>query len=163
MSLYLPIAFERSLRVDLEPANDSPDGPYVQIDYILDGQERWPPIRQEFTSVGMTLSYDLPESVPSAHLRRTVVEQEYELSASEPVNLRLPGPGIIRRVRDYGRRPKCPVVSAQFDDANTAPDRLDGPFQIDAPLRDLVGPFVNAGVERIGTSAIIHFPIAVST
>ncbi len=36
---------------------------------------------------------------------------------------------------------------------------MDAPFQVDAPLKYLVGQFNNSCVERLGTRAVIHFPM----
>jgi len=51
------------------------------------------------------------------------------------------------------------LLRIAFDGARPPDDRLDGPFQVDAPLRYLVGPFTNACVERLGSKAVIHFPM----
>ena len=154
-SLYLPIPFATSLRIDAEPDGETGDGPYFQIDYILSEEAAtFPQIRQD----GLRLSYDLPATTaPQSAL--TVIEREFTLTAGAPGELRLPGPGIIRRLEITAENPDILLLRAAFDDAITDPERLDGPFQVDAPLAYLVGPFCSAVVERLGTAAVIHFPM----
>ncbi len=67
--------------------------------------------------------------------------------------------GVIRRLEISGEAIDKLLLRIAFDGERGEDDRLDGPFQVDGPLRYLVGPFSNACVERTGSRAVIHFPM----
>lgn len=160
-NLYIPIPFARSLRMDAEPEGEVRDGPYWQVDYSLGCQDAFarplqstdergaPIIACEVTHVGR------PQ--PPAPCKLT--ERDIELARASPHNLLIDGGGIIRRIEISGKALDSLLLRMAFDHDRRDDDRLDGPFQVDAPLRYLVGPFSNACVERLGSRAVIHFPM----
>jgi hypothetical protein len=159
-SLYLPISFARSLRIEAEPMGDIGDGPYWQIDYSLGDRQHWPPPRQVTRDGQMQLHYDeLPPTPPAFGGPVKVFEQQLELSIASPQNIWLEGGGIIRQITISGTSLDSLMLRIGFDVDRPADDRLDGPFQVDAPLRYLVGQFNNACVQRLGSTAVIHFPM----
>ncbi len=159
-SLYLPIPFERSIRIDTEPDGDVQDGPYYQIDYVQDSEERWPRLVQSGEGPNLRLHYDFPAH-PSLPLAAPleVREEEFELSHGDPHSLTIPGPAVTRRLEITSDNLDSLLLRISFDDAVGDPVRPDGPWQVAAPLRYLVSDFCNAGVERLGTTAILHFPM----
>ena len=158
-NLYLPIAFSTAVRVEIELVDDPGDGPAVQVDYALDTDEIWPTLVQGADQQGMTLSYDSPSCDQAPDPPVEIVEQEFELRSACPGDLRIDGPGVITRLQITCEQIDSLLLRIAFDDAITDPKRLDEPFQVAAPLRYLVGQFHHAGVQRQGTTAVIHFPM----
>lgn len=160
-NLYIPIPFARSLRIEAEPEGETGDGPYWQIDYALDCDEKWPLPRQVNEAGKPKLIYDALPPTPQApsHATTQFIDEDIELCAASPHNIWLEGGGIIRQLVVSGKDIDSLLLRMAFDGQRAPDDRLDGPFQVDAPLRYLVGPFNNACVERLGSKAVIHFPM----
>lgn len=159
-SLYLPIQFDRSIQIDVEPDGDVGDGPYYQIDYVQDSQERWPRLRQAQEDGRLTLSYDFgPAAAPQEPRALQTMEEEFELFYADPHNLFLSGPAVVRRVEITCANLDSLLLRVSYDDAVQDGDRPDGPWQVAAPIRYLVSDFCSSGVERLGTTAILHFPM----
>lgn len=160
VNLYLPIRFEKSLRIEAEPEDDAGDGPYWQIDYSLNDPEQWPMPRQETLNGKIRISYDLPDvPAPVAARKLEAVEQTFGLAQASPHNIWLEGGGVIRRLEIESATLDSLLLRIAFDPSPGADGRMDGPFQVDAPLRYMVGQFDNACVQRLGSKAVIHFPM----
>lgn len=160
-NLYLPIPFKESLRLDAEPEGDPGDGPYWQIDYALDCEETFPLPRQRTDPGGKpVIEYDEIPAVAEPPARDSaIVDEDIELRSASPHDIWIEGGGVIREIAISGKALDSLLLRIAFDGERGEDDRLDGPFQVDAPLRYLVGPFSNAGVERSGSTAVIHFPM----
>ena len=163
-TLYLPIAFERSLRIEAEPHGEIGGGPFWQIDYALDSEEKWPRPRQEEVDGEMRIAYDFP-AIGSDPLEARedsqfeVIDEDIELSGTEPHEFWLEGGGIIRRLVISGRAVPSLLLRIAFDGVRRKDEPLSGHFQVNTPLRYLVHPFNNACVEGLEGKAIIHFPM----
>ena len=160
-NLYLPIPFSNSLRIDAEPEGEIGGGPYWQIDYCLDCDEKLPLPRQISRNGKPAFVYDIPQSVQPQEDSEPLqyIDEDIELQEASPHNIRLEGGGIIRKVVISGKDIDSLLLRIAFDGPPASDGRLDGPFQVDAPLRYLVGQFNNACVERLGSKAVIHFPM----
>ncbi len=160
-NLYLPIPFCKSLRIDAEALGETGDGPYWQIDYALGGEDKTPLPRQASDANGKpTLFYeDAPVTAEPLVEKIEVLDEDIELRSASPTNLWIEGGGIIREIAISGKALDSLLLRIAFDGKRDGEDRLDGPFQVDAPLRYLVGPFKNACVERTGSKAVIRFPM----
>ena len=158
-NLYLPIPFESALRIDADPLEFTGDGPYWQIDYALECEEDYPLPRQTDDNGQPVIAYEeLPRLEPERG-ETTRVEEDVYLKSASPHNIWLEGGGIIRKIAITGRDLDSLLLRIAFDGERGEEDRLDPPFQVDAPMRYLVGPFDNACVERRGSTAILHFPM----
>lgn len=164
-NLYTPISFSKSLRIEAEPDGDTGDGPYWQIDYALECSESLPNPRQITDKGKPKLIYDDLSSMRQQKPNRApeIIDEDVELSCASPHNIRLEGGGVIKRLSISGKDIDSLLLRIAFDYPLDSEDRLDGPFQVDAPLRYLVGPFNNACVERTGSTATIHFPMPFRT
>ena len=163
-NLYLPISFRELLRIDVEPDGETGDGPYWQIDYALGSEEDWPLPVQRAVDGKPAISVpmpDAPQEREEPYLE--VLDEDLELASASPKNLWLEGGGTIRRIEISGRAIESLLLRIAFDGERGEDDRLDGPFQVDAPLRYLVGSFNNACVERLGSRMVIHFPMPFRT
>ncbi|MFH0937816.1 MAG: DUF2961 domain-containing protein [Planctomycetota bacterium] len=160
-NLYIPIPFDRALRIEAEPEGETGDGPYWQIDYALDCDEKWPLPRQVNEAGKPKFLYNSLPSMPQPLSRETpkFIDEDIELSAASPHNIWIEGSGIIRKLVISGKDIDSLLLRIAFDGQRAPDDRLDGPFQVDAPLRYFVGPFNNACVERLGSKVVIHFPM----
>ncbi|MFC1526485.1 DUF2961 domain-containing protein [Candidatus Latescibacterota bacterium] len=88
-----------------------------------------------------------------------VLHQELELAGCAPQGVHLDGPAVIRRITLSGEALDKMWLRLAFDVEPDEEGLPRGPFQVDAPLRYLVGPINNAGVGRLGTQMDIHFPM----
>lgn len=160
-NLYLPIPFLTSLRIDAEAAGETGDGPYWQIDYALDAGDTTPlPSQIADADCKPVLVYeDRPIAAESPAGGTSILDEDIDLRSASPHNLWIEGGGIIREIVINGKALDSLLLRIAFDGQRGEDDRLDGPFQVDAPLRYLVGPFSNACVERTGSTAIIRFPM----
>jgi len=166
-NLYLPVPFSESLRIEAEPDGETGGGPFWQIDYALDCDEAWPLPRQATAGGRTTTACDFPPApAPDPGRPLALLDEDVELTNAGPHNLWLEGGGIIRRLEISGKALDSLLLRIAFDGERVqgdegwwTADRLDGPFQVDAPLRYLAGPFNNACVERRGSTAVIHFPM----
>jgi len=160
-NFYAEIPFRHALRIEAEPAGETGDGPYWQIDYALGGGtgDSAPAVR----SRNGRLEYASPAGkVPEAGMPPVglaEILEEFELTQCEPHNLRVPGPAVIRQLEIVSPALDQLILRIAFDSDGTDSSRVDGPFQVDAPLRYLVGNFANAGVERAENTATIFFPM----
>jgi len=65
-----------------------------------------------------------------------VIDEDIELSHASPHSMWLEGRGTIRRLVISGRDLDSLLLRIAFDgERDKEDDRLDGPFQVDAPLR----------------------------
>lgn len=160
-NLYAPVFFERSLRIEAEPTGKTGDGPYWQIDYAL-GCEPSAPSRRVESRDGRLCALGAGSSdgerLANEGTLREMVE-EFELTQCDPHDIRVAGPAVIRRIEIVSPALDQILLHIAFDAEHDDPSRLDGPFQVDAPLRYLVGNFANAGVERVENTATIFFPM----
>lgn len=160
-NLYLPIPFARALRIDGEPEGETGDGPYWQFDYSLGSGEDWTLPRQTDSGGRPAIVYDVPPA-PRRHASPPVlhvVDHDFDACAGAPHDVWIEGGGVIRRISISGEAVDALLLRIAFDGERPVDDRMDGPFQVDAPLLYLVGPFNNACVERLGSTAVIHFPM----
>jgi len=159
-SLYLPYRFERGFRLEAEPVGDLGDGPYWQVDYALDTTEVCGQVVQSEEDGELGLRYEpAGTEVPGPAVAAAITEAELILAGCAPQGLHLDGPGVIRRITLTGEALDKVWLRLSFDRAPDEEGHLRGPFQVDAPLRHLVGPFCNALVERQGTQMTIHLPM----
>ncbi|PCJ56825.1 MAG: hypothetical protein COA79_17885 [Planctomycetota bacterium] len=164
VNLYIPIQFTVSLRIEAEPVDETGDGPYWQIDYMLDSEESWPLPQQVCENGKPKITYGFAPT-PQQHSEKTATsfDEDFELTKASPHNIWLEGGGVIRRLVISGSDLDSLLLRIAFDCPRDSEDRIDGPFQVDAPLRYLVGEFNNACIERLGSKAIIHFPMPFNT
>lgn len=161
-TFYLPIMFDRNLRIDIEIVGEIKDGTYWQIDYMKEVTDRWPPLLQKETSEGIDLSYQFPEEalLPSECRKYESADYTIEVSGCAPNDpVFLDGPAVIRKIELTSEALDKLGLRIAFDGTWTSEKRMDGPFQVNAPLRYLVGKINSACIERLGPKAIIHFPM----
>lgn len=162
VNIYLPLVFEKNLRIEAEPQGDPGDGPYWQIDYSLGApEERLPLPGQELKDgkIHITCAFPALEQSPARPLQ--TVEKTLGLAGGiGPANIRLDGGGIIRRLEVESKTLDSLLLRIAFDSRHGPEARAeDGPFQVEAPLRYLVWNFDNACVSRHGDKAEIFFPM----
>jgi len=159
-NLYLPVPFKESLRIEAEPVGETGGGPLWQIDYELDCDEDLPMPRQETADGKPLILCDFPPAPARvADTPPALLNEDLNLTNGGPGNLWLEGGGIIRRIELSGQALDCLLLRIAFDGERPEDGRLDGPFQVEGPLRYLVGPFSNGCVERRADTAVIHFPM----
>ena len=161
VSLYLPYRFEIGFRLEAEPVGDLGDGPYWQVDYALDTDEVCGEVIQSGAEEEMRLEYraaELGKQEPSGGGWR-LLEEELVLAGCAPKGLHVDGAGVIRRICLTGEELDKLWLRMAFDGEPNGDGNPRGPFQVDAPLRYLVGEFNNVGVSRLGSQMEIHFPM----
>ncbi len=158
---YLPIRFEKSLRIDMEITDEIRDGVYWQVDYAKDTDEHVPKIVQQKKEGEIQLLYPgLNEEYVSKMPRWVKKEFTLELQGCKPNEpILLEGPAVIRKMEINSDDLDKIGLRMAFDGNFKDNERLDGPFQVNAPLRYLVGKINSACIERLGPKAIIHFPM----
>jgi hypothetical protein len=160
-NIYFPIVFRKHIQIESEAVGEVGDGPYWQIDYAFNTGEKWRKIKQEKNTFGMQINFEPPYDEPPLPLTSHLVihEESLELSGASPKTISLSGPAVIRRLEIAASDLDALILRIAFDHPPVKKEHLNGPFQVDAPLRYLVGYFNNVCVERLGTSAVIHFPM----
>lgn len=164
VSLYLPYRFEQGFRLEAEPTGDVGDGPYWQVDYALDTDEECGRVEQWSDGERLCLRYHPADGAAandagSADPPLELLAEEVELAGCSPKGVCVDGPGIVRRISLSGEALDKLWLRMAFDVEPDGEGQPRGTFQVDAPLRCLVGPFSNAGVERLGGQMEIHFPM----
>lgn len=160
-TFYLPVRFEKSLRIEMEKDGPIRDGVYWQVECKKNTDEQWPRLLQKNTKKGIELSYEFSRNKPEqtgAQLKE--IECDLELEGCAPCKpIFLEGPALIRRIELTGEALDKIGMRIAFDGNHSPEKRVHGPFQVNAPLRYLVGKINSACIERLGTRAIIHFPM----
>ncbi len=160
VSLYLPYRFENGFRLEAEPVGDLGDGPYWQVDYALDTDEVCGEVVQEISEDGVRLDYRAAETGKrESGGEWRLLEEELTLAGCAPKGLHVAGAGVIRRICLTGEELDKMWLRMAFDGEPDADGHPRGPFQVDAPLRYLVGEFNNVGAARLGSQMEIHFPM----
>ena len=121
-NLYLPIAFAKSAQIDIELVDDPGDGPAVQVDYALDCDETWPPLVQGQDEQGITLDYDALPSEPAIDPPVQIIERQFELRSAAPNDLRIDGPGVIKRIEIT-----CEQIDSLLQKKQPPPGQLEYP------------------------------------
>lgn len=165
VSLYLPIPFKKSVRIDAEYKQDLGDGPYWQVDYKK-GIEPEPFAWKQLNGHN---GIEIVRVENNAWLKaeRTAcksIEQEL-MVGTWPSDLLLQGPAVIRAIHINSNYLNNLLLRISFD----SPGGYDNPknrmdhveFQVDAPLKYLVSNFRTAGIDLHGTTASIYFPMPV--
>lgn len=162
VSLYLPYRFETCFRLEAEATGETGDGPYWQLDYALHTDEKCGRVEQIADGDRVELAYRESGNGPEAQTSQCpwlLLEDEFAVAGCSPHSVRLDGPAVVRRLTLSGEALDKLWLRLCFDTDPSEDGHLSGPFQVDAPLRYLVGPFYNAGVGRLGTQMEIHFPM----
>ena len=171
VSLYLPYRFETGFRLEAEATEETGDGPYWQIDYALHTDEKCGRVEQtrageraeqERSGELVELEYHEAEGGPELAASDGAwqeLEDEFAVAGCSPHSIQLDGPAVIRRITLTGEALDKLWLRLCFDTEPAEDGHVSGPFQVDAPLQYLVGPFNNAGVGRLGSQMEIHFPM----
>ncbi|MCE5269721.1 DUF2961 domain-containing protein [bacterium] len=166
VSLYLPIPFSKSLRIDAQYEQDLLDGPYWQVDYKkcpVSAPIAW---KQVNGSDGIRIVPAGETEAPTAVQKRTMKTVAREVRASAwPADILIDGPAVIRAIHINSNYLNQLLLRIAFDapggygDPNRRMDHVD--FQVDAPLKYLVSDFKTAPLELSGTTASLYFPMPV--
>lgn len=139
-NLYLPVPFERSLRIDLIPKHDMPLV-FLQLDYRTEddslGGLR---LRQTGEGGALRLAYERggapAEFAPAADAERRMQPARLEHTGSGRMTIE--GPAILRRLALRPARPGM-RLRIRFDDAESP--------SVDVDAADFLGPFRGAAFE----------------
>jgi Protein of unknown function (DUF2961) len=166
VSLYLPIPFQRKIRIDAEFTVELGDGPYWQVDYkkgVDPGAYAW----KQQGGPGEIKIVPAGDKVNTPAAKKPICKSfTREVKAIFwPVDILFEGPAVIRGIHINSNYIDKLLLRISFDaeggysDPASRIDNVD--FQVDTPLKYLVSNFNTAGVELHGTTASIYFPMPV--
>jgi len=146
-NLYLPIPFDKSIRVDLVSPKDI-GLIFIQLDYRVDDDSlQSVQVLQKGQGKEMQLYYTGVKEVTAATVSKKVQRHRYDFYGDHTIEVK--GPAIIRRLRINTQR-KGVKMRIRFDGESTA--------AVDVDLADFFGPF--RGVVLNNNNSYFPMPLA---
>ncbi len=154
-NFYLPIFFERAIRIEIEAAGDLAEF-YTQIDYRTGDHERSPMRLVSERSEGGTMLRYLGDRVPwqprDAKENRVVRNVAIlEFGPQKPGETTIDGPGILQALSFEGDPLADLQLQIYWDDESTP--------SVEAPLRYFFADFDNAAMQSSPGRSVTYFPM----